>query len=415
MKKLLFAVLTLISVSTTAQKEEKKITVKTYGFVGFDAIMDSRQSASVRQNHVYLYPLAKDLDVNGKDLNDRSKSDFTMGNTRLGFAITGPDAFGAATSAKIEGDFLGTSGNDKDYAVRIRHAFFNLKWDKSALLLGQTWHPFFVAENFPGTVNFVVGAPIHPISRAPQIKYTYYPSSDFSLSVIALSQGDFKNTGALEQVEYAGMPEMNVQLKYGSPKSFFMAATAGFKNVQPILTSEVQGATQDEVNKYYVDNTVSSFQVNVSARYTTSPVTFKAEYIYGGNMTNFVMIGGLAEKTTSTAENPEFVPIKTNAYWAEAHTNGKKVQFGIFAGKTNNQGTSDNSVINDTGYTRGANIASVTAYAPRVVFKSGKMTVGLELLHTIAAYGSGRDEKSKPIHTTNYSNNRITLGCRYNF
>ncbi|WP_075591471.1 DcaP family trimeric outer membrane transporter [Labilibacter marinus] len=409
MKRLFFGLLTLLSVCSYAQDSEKKITVKTYGFVGFDAIHDTRQSVSVRHNHVYLYPLNENLDANGKDINDRSKTDMGIGISRLGFAITGPDAFGATTSAKIEGDFLGAPGNSKDYMLRIRHAFFNLKWNKSSLLIGQTWHPLFVPENYPAMVNFVVGAPIHPISRAPQIRYTYQASSDFSVALYAMSQGDFKNSGALEQTEYANIPEMNVQFKYGSPKKFFAASTFGFKQVLP--------KTLDDAENYLNEN-VTSFHANLSLRYTTPAVTFKAEGAYGGNMTNLVMIGGLARKTENgNAVNGEYEAIRTSAVWTDIHTNGKKVKFGLFAGITNNLGTAnESSVIEDEiGYTRGYNIASVTAVSPRVVWTSGKVNIGLELLHTIAAYGDDLDEKSKPINTRNFSNNRLTLGCRYNF
>ncbi len=398
MKKLLFSLLFLASITINAQENKKQISPKVYGFVGFDAIMDTHESVTSRQNHVYLYPK--------QNAESKRSLDFGAGISRIGVKLQGLDAFGAKTSAKIEGDFLGYGNNNTDFVVRLRHAFINLNWEKSSLLIGKTWHPFFIPENFPGMVNFVVGAPIHPLSRAPQIRYSYNAASRLSLSFIALSQADFANSGGAQQVEQADFPEMNIQIKYGSAKDLFLAATFGVKNQKPLTTS----------------NTTTSIQANLSLKYTTPAVTFKAEGVYGGSMTNMVMIGGIARKANNgIAVDGEYLPIYINSFWTDIHTNGKKVEFGVFAGVTNNLGTKDESIIVDSdvysekGYTRGSDISKIIAYSPRVVFKSGKMTIGLELLHTIASYGESLSSKSKPTNTSDFSNDRLTLGVRYNF
>jgi len=408
MKKLLLNLMLLASIATQAQESEKKITVKTYGFVSFETFIDTRLSATARQNQIYLYPLKPSLDNNGQDINDHSKSDFSAASSRLGLSISGPDAFGATTSAKIEGDFLGSSVNGKDYAIRLRHAFLKLSWDKSSLLAGQTWHPFFIPENYPNLVNFVVGAPIHPISRAPQLKYSYKVSSDLNISVIALSQGDFKNSGALEQVEYSA-PEMDIQLKYGSPKKFFLAATFGVKHQQPVLLDD---------NSVISNSKVTSTQANLSVRYTFPSVTIKAEGIYGGSMTNMVMIGGIARKTKNgNLVNGKYTAINTSSVWSDIETNGKRIQYGIFGGITHNLGTNDESTVvnTETSYTRGSDIGYVYAIAPRITFTSGKVKIGIEWMRTVAAYGNSLNEKSKPIDTHESTNNRFTLAMKYNF
>ncbi len=395
MKKLLFCLFIFSSIFSNAQEKEKQISSKLYGFVGFDAIMDTHESVTSRQNHVYLFPKNTSTD-------SKRSFDFGAGISRIGVNLQGLDAFGAKTSAKVEGDFLGYGNGNTDFVVRLRHAFIKLNWEKSSLLVGKTWHPFFIPENFPGMVNFVVGAPIHPLSRAPQVRYSYNAASKLSLSFIALSQADFANKGGAQQVEQADFPEMNLQVKYGSAKDLFLAATFGVKNQKPLTTS----------------STTTSMQANLSLKYTTSAITFKAEGVYGGSMTNMVMIGGVARKANNgTAIDGEYLPIYVNSFWTDIHTNGKKVEFGVFAGVTNNLGTKDESMILDTetGYTLGSNISKIIAYSPRVVFKSGKMTIGLELLHTIASYGTEYTSKSKPTNTSDFSNDRLTLGVRYNF
>jgi hypothetical protein len=65
------------------------------------------------------------------------------GETRLNFLTIGPDAWGARTSAFIEADFrgnqsVGTSTNSAG-TFGLRHAFMQLEWPNSKLVIGQTW------------------------------------------------------------------------------------------------------------------------------------------------------------------------------------------------------------------------------------------------------------------------------------
>lgn len=408
MKSLTLCLLALSTLLVNAQESKKKITVKPYGFVGFDAFVDSRISATAR-NVGYLYPLGFDADAAGHDKNDRSKYDFSANISRIGFAIQGPDAFGASTSAKIEADFAGTSGNVKDFVVRLRHAYLNLDWEKSALLVGQSWHPMFIPENYPATVNFVAGLPFHPFSRAPQLRYNYMPANKLSLSLTILSQGDFTNLGAVDQVERSGFPEAVAQVKYGSPKEFFVAATFGVKQVEPKALDYLGNISTGKL---------TSMHGNLSLRYTMPAVTIKAEGVYGGNMTNLVMIGGLARKAENgIALNGQYEAIRTAAFWTDIHTNGEAFKFGVFAGITNNLGTANESIIegSEASYVRGADIEKIYIISPRVVFSSGPVEVGVEINRTIAFYGADVDEKSKPIDSRDFANNRLLLSFRYHF
>lgn len=408
MKSIALCLLALTSLFVQAQENEKKITVKPYGYVGFDAFVDSRISAIARCCG-YLYPLNFSADDAGNDRNDRSRYDFTANISRIGFTVQGPNAFGAVASAKIEADFAGTSGNQKDFVLRLRQAFLNLDWGKSALLVGHTWHPMFIPENYPATLNFVAGVPFHPLSRAPQFRYTYMPFNKFSLSMSILSQGDFTNLGLADQVERSDFPEVVAQVKYGSAKDFFMAATFGVKQVEP--------APLDDANNMLASK-LTTMHGNLSLRYTTPGVTFKAEGIYGGNMTNLVMIGGLARKAKNgTALNGEYEAIRTAAFWTDIHTNGEMFKFGVFAGISNNLGTANESIITETekAYVRGGDIEKLYIISPRVVFASGPVEVGVEVNRTIAFYGANLDEKSKPIDATEFANNRLLLSFRYHF
>ncbi|SMO50806.1 hypothetical protein SAMN06265379_10270 [Saccharicrinis carchari] len=408
MKRILLCLTAFSILWANGQENEKKVTVKTYGFIGFDTFFDSRISATARSCG-YLYPLGFDGDDAGHDKNDKSRFDFTANISRVGLTIQGPDAFGAVATAKIEADFAGTSGNGRDFVFRLRQAFLNLKWSKTAVLVGQAYHPMFITENYPATVNFVAGVPFHPLSRAPQLRYTYHPMDKLSLSLSALSQGDFVNSGPADQVERSEFPEAVLQLKYGLPQDFFVGATFGVKQVEPARVDDFNNIAKSKL---------TTMHGNLSLRYSTRALTFKAEGIYGGNMTNLVMIGGLARKAKNgTALNAQYEAIRTAALWADIHTNAASVNFGVFTGITTNLGTANESliVIAEKQYTRGSDIEKVYTVSPRVTFASGPVYIGLELNRTIAFYGADWDEKSKPIHTTLYANNRLLMSFRYNF
>ena len=66
-----------------------------------------------------------------------------------------------------------SAGRGPSYStIRLRHAYFNLDWGKTAGLVGQTWHPLF-GDVSPQILNLSVGAPFQPFSRAPQIRYRF--------------------------------------------------------------------------------------------------------------------------------------------------------------------------------------------------------------------------------------------------
>lgn len=81
---LLFCVFPFLPV--TAQREN--FSYKFYGFVRGDLYYNTRDNAESVDGVFYLYPLRKDLDPNGKDLNANSNSSFYTFTTRLGMDIT---------------------------------------------------------------------------------------------------------------------------------------------------------------------------------------------------------------------------------------------------------------------------------------------------------------------------------------
>ncbi|WP_068474084.1 hypothetical protein [Saccharicrinis aurantiacus] len=402
--------LLLLINAVLVQAQEKKVKVTPYGFVALDIMADTRESVTSRSGHVYLYPKRPEYDINGNDINANGNLDFKAAISRFGVKIAGPDAFGAKTSGVFEVDFAGKGSTD--FSVRLRHAFVKLDWDNQNLILGKYWHPFFIPENFPQTVNFVVGAPIHPLSRASQVRFTQNIAEHTSVAFVMLMHGDFSSVGPADQPQMTNIPETIVQLKHKT-NNLLLAATAGVKPQLPY------SPTLDSESYVHESDVVYCPEFNVSAKYIFDKITVKAEAIYGGSMTHLTMIGGLAQKAKDgVAIEGEYTPIMTSAYWGDVSTNGKVVKFGVFGGVTNNLGTTTESVKAD-GYTRAADMGYTYMVAPRVVWYSGKMQVGLEWLYSVAAYNndiaSDYDKYSRPTNLSDVHNNRITLGMRYHF
>ena len=164
--------------SVFAQK--KGFDYKFYGQVRTDLFYNTRSNSETVDGLFYMYPLDENLDPNGHDLNGVGNGNFYTLYTRLGVDVTGPMLGKAKTSAKVEVDFRGSGTT---YSLfRIRHVYFNLDWGKSALLVGQTWHPLY-GDVAPEILNLNMGAPYQPFSRAPQIRYRF-TSNNFMLTLL---------------------------------------------------------------------------------------------------------------------------------------------------------------------------------------------------------------------------------------
>jgi len=91
------------------------------------------------------------------------------GQTRLNMRVKGPDAWGAKTSAFIEGDFRAAPAAG---VFGLRHAYMKFDWAQSNLLIGQYWNDWgYIAS--ASIVDDGLFKPMGRGSRQPQIRYTY--------------------------------------------------------------------------------------------------------------------------------------------------------------------------------------------------------------------------------------------------
>lgn len=411
---------TLAQQATTTPAADKAktaspISVTVFGFVRNDMNYDTRQNVLVREGQLDLYPKDKDIDSDGNDYNKKSQLNILGILARLGVKAKGPDAFGAKTSATLEGDFFGQAEPNIGL-LRLRHGYVKLDWEKSSLTLGQTWYPMFIPECFPGTVNFNTGIPIAPFGWAGQIKYTANIGKTANISFTAykprefsganVNPADITNAASMN----AAMPELNVHLQVKNDK--WLAGIQGdFNMVMPYVKYGATGATKTSTE------TVKAFTTMAYLKHTAKKVTMKAQAILGQNTTHWVMMGGYFGYRATPTSIETYRPAKTNAYWAEIYGNGKKVSPGLFIGYSENLGARAGAT---AAYGRaigisGRGIKNMYRISPRLDFFSGKLAFRNELEFTTAQYGT-RNNSGKVIGATDaITNFRYTFSTVFTF
>jgi len=403
--KLLLAVLTLYSFQLSAQ--EDKFGVLFSGFISSEVFYDSRQQVTAREGDVLLYPAKESLDINGDDINDKTNFNILSIHSRLKASISGPKAFGAKTGGAFEFDLLGT-GNSYINLMRIRHLFIKLSWEKTSVLFGQYWHPMFVTDCYPTVLSFGVGVPVSALSRSPQIRVVQNLTPNVYVMAALLSQRDFSSPGpdgvSSKYLRNSGMPEIQTQIGYKS-KKLAAGALLGYKTLLPRLSTTAG---------YKTEETLGSYNLSTYFKITTEPVTIRVQGFYGQNFYNFVMLGGYAEASLPdpVTHEVEYTNYKTSSFWTEINTNGKNIQYALFAGITNNLGTDDEIMGNV--YARGSDIDYVYKISPRVSFIANKLKVTIESVYTVAAYGT-RDNFGKVKNTEDIGSLRMLLNCMYTF
>jgi hypothetical protein len=400
----------LTGIMTKAQ--ENKVKIKLSGFVATEANFDTRKNVTSRDGVILLYPANKSLDANGDDVNANSSFSMNAIQSRMRATVSGFNAFGAAGTAVLEGDFAGIS-TDKTSLFRLRHAFIKLDWKKDQLIAGKTWHPFFVPSAFPRVIHFGATIPIEGFCRAPQLRYTRKIGDKTSLSFVALSEMDFKTNGpngaSVEYVQQAGVPELSVLFKTMLTNNVEYGAVAGYKTIKP-LTVNIAGLQTDE--------TLGTYYAKTWLGLTTNKFKWNVQAMYGQNMTSLVMLGGYGVKNVKANGDYEYTSIATTSFTSDIYTTTGSVRYGLNIGYSKNLGAQDDLAMKDGKfvglYSRGSDIDYLYQASPRVELRSGKMMLVAEAVYTAAAYGNtqvdGTVDDSDIVDST-----RLVLHLRYSF
>ena len=387
------------------------------GFARIDYIYDTRQTSEAVEGLFTFYPMNKQLDANGKDLNAAPIANLSSISSRLSTRFFAPDVFHAKLSAYIEFDFTGTSNTN---GVRMRQAYINFAWPKTNLLVGRTWHPMAVGT-VPNVIALNTGAPFWAFNRSDQVRLDY-KSGHLLSQLFAVYQSDYASLGpspgtastSVKSPTYlrnALLPELAVHLAYKSP-SFQMGAIGSVKSIKPRQYTMPDYSNPGGL-RYKTNELLTTVVLQGYAQYQMADWILKAQASYTQNTTESLMIGGYAVKTIDpTTGHEKYTPTQYMNYWINVDY-GKKWQLGLFAGYLNSLGTLDNVI--GAWYARGSDIKYMYRISPHLFYNVNNWQFAAEFEYTVAAFGEIRnDQKAKIVNASEVGNFRINLlACFY--
>lgn len=415
MKKVFMSLALLVGVSGSVFAQKKGFDYKFYGQVRTDLFYNTRSNSETVDGLFYMYPLDENLDPNGHDLNGVGNGNFYTLYTRLGVDVTGPMLGKAKTSAKVEVDFRGSGTT---YSLfRIRHVYFNLDWGKSALLVGQTWHPLY-GDVAPEILNLNMGAPYQPFSRAPQIRYRF-TSNNFMLTAAAIWQSQYLSVGpktnkpgetstqkSQEFMKKSCVPEFYLGIDYKRPG---LIAGAGL-HVSSI-TPRTQSETEDAV--YFVNERVTGISGEAHVKYTKENWLVSAKTVLGTNLTQTSTVGGYG--ITSIDEvtgKQQYSPLRTSSTWVNV-AYGKKWRPALFFGYLKNLGATTEVPYGTLG--TGTTLDQLFTGTAELTYNIPHWKFGAEYSLCNAWYGDEFDAKAKAINSHSILNHRIVLVALFQF
>lgn len=405
----------LVGVSGSVFAQKKGFDYKFYGQVRTDLFYNTRSNSETVDGLFYMYPLDENLDPNGHDLNGVGNGNFYTLYTRLGVDVTGPMLGKAKTSAKVEVDFRGSGTT---YSLfRIRHVYFNLDWGKSALLVGQTWHPLY-GDVAPEILNLNMGAPYQPFSRAPQIRYRF-TSNNFMLTAAAIWQSQYLSVGpktnkpgenstqkSQEFMKKSCVPEFYLGVDYKRPG---LIAGAGL-HVSSI-TPRTQSETEDAV--YFVNERVTGISGEAHVKYTKENWLVSAKTVLGTNLTQTSTVGGYG--ITSIDEvtgKQQYSPLRTSSTWVNV-AYGKKWRPALFFGYLKNLGATKE--VPYGALRTGTTLDQLFTGTAELTYNIPHWKFGAEYSLCNAWYGDEFDAKAKAINSHSILNHRIVLVALFQF
>jgi len=407
LKKLLPLIFIAFSTLAIAQEPTK---LKVYGFVSNDFFYNSRQNVEMVDGVIQLFPRPIDQTATGIDKNAVAQAEMISVDTRIGVDLTGAPILGAKSSGKIEADFAGFGTSY--YVFRIRQAFMKLNWEKTELLVGQTWHPLF-GSIVPTTFSANAGGPFQPFNRSPQVRVKQTLSKTLSLTAAALYEMQYASQGPAgtsnTYMKNAIAPDLFVGLE-NKTKHWTLGVGADLKTIKP-----------EPLN----DATISSLSASAYAQYVNGKLQLKGKTTYGENLSDQLMLGGygVSKYASDSATVLSYTNLKSMNTWVNL-VYGTKLQVGLLLGAANNLGSNDNFDLRKgkkmTAYGYSFYDASqqvldrLYRIAPQVSYNLSNFKLGLELDYTTASYGAmQRDGSAK--NTYNVSNNRVLATVMYIF
>lgn len=415
MKKVFVSLALLVGVSGSLFAQKKGFDYKFYGQVRTDLFYNTRSNSETVDGLFYMYPLDEVKDPNGHDLNSVGNGNFYTLYTRLGVDVAGPMLGKAKTSAKVEVDFRGSGTT---YSLfRIRHVYFNLDWGKSALLVGQTWHPLY-GDVAPEILNLNMGAPYQPFSRAPQIRYRF-TSKSFMLTAAAIWQSQYLSVGpktnvpgetatqkSQEFIKKSCIPEFYLGMDY---KRLGLIAGAGVhvSSIIPRTQSEMENGT------FFVDERVTGISGEAHIKYNQKDWLVSAKTVLGTNLTQTSTVGGYGIVSIDEyTGKQQYSPLRTSSTWVNV-AYGKKWRPALFFGYLKNLGASKEVPYGTLG--TGTTLDQLFTGTAELTYNIPHWKFGAEYSLCNAWYGDNFDSKAKAIDSHSVMNHRFVFTAIFQF
>lgn len=414
MKKKYFLLAALVGMSAGAMAQKKGFSYKFYGQVRADLFYNTRTNSETVDGLFYMYPLDKLPDADGNDLNDQGNGNLYALYSRVGVDVAGPMLGKARTSAKVEVDFRGSGTS---YSLfRLRHAYFNLDWGTSALLVGQTWHPLY-GDVAPEILNLNMGAPFQPFSRAPQVRYRF-TRKHFQLTASAIWQSQYLSVGPASDkagetstsksqnfIKNSCVPEFYVGMDYRRPE-LIAGAGVHVSSIRPRTKSVVGSDT------YKVDERVTGVSAEAHLKYTHERFLLSAKSVLGTNLTQTSTVGGYGITSVDPRTGEQtYTPLRTSATWLNV-AYGKTWRPALFFGYLKNLGAS--TEVSDVLGT-GTNLDQLLNATAELTYNRGNWKLGAEYSLCNAWYGDEFSAKAKALSSHTVMNHRVVMTAIYQF
>ncbi len=402
---LIATIVTLVTIGPISA--QSPFSFDFHGFVNPHYYADSRSVVGGREDMMLFYPKPVVLDSLGRDINDGWQADMLAITARLGLKINGPEMLGAKASAYIEGDFTGATNATIDN-LRLRHAYIDLDWGKSRLLMGQYWYAMVIHEIMPMTNPLNMGAPFHCYARQPQVRYEYRLAGLEAVAVAQwqldnMSQGllDGNPTSSTQFARHSMVPELTAQLRYRTG-GLFVGAAVNAKTIQPVVNTT--GLASDGALH-------TSLTYSVFGSLKLGGITLKAQTLLNNSLYEGCSMGGYIIYTSVMGNDIMFRDWTFNTVWLDLERNRGHWRPGIFLGYAQKQ---DEGPVLATYSTtavlgRGYNLDYLWRVQPRLTYTTlnGLSFIG-EAEYTCAGYHT-------PSGTDPVANLRISLSVVYAF
>ena len=403
----LLCLLLLLATTAQAQFALWGVNAKLYGFVNNFFCYDSRRSLMVAEDLFNILPLDASYDAQGNDVNADPSVKFLAITTRMGMDLTGPEVFGANTTAKIETDFGGYSATGT--LLRIRQAYTAFEWagdNRSYLLVGQTWHPM-SGDLKPDVFSLATGSPFNPFNRSPMVRFDYNAGSSAMFTAAAIYQFQYASVGL------NGAPSYTYSRR-GLWPELYVGMTLGGKASPTALGFDVSSIKIG-------DRRITSYAAMLSTSQRIGRVDFKAKGVCGENLSHMLLPSGFG---TDATDGQTLLPLTAAAAWTTIMYNvpaDNQFRIGLMAGWLKNLGVLGDKTINPASVHIWGNHAGVTSnlgevyrFSPMATYRVKNLMLGLELEHTAARYGDMQpDGTVNNLHTV--ANERVCALMMYNF